>query len=112
MKKLLAVVLLSASSLVSAGSVSWGVSIHSHGFNGSVQSNHYSHRHQHRHYAQPVMYHAPNHYYQPHRVYVEPPRMPDPVYKSPSYYHYRNSCFPYPIHDQYGRVVSHYIRCM
>jgi hypothetical protein len=60
---------------------------------------------------------APQYYYpapvyvQPAPTYVMPPRYPEPVYKTPEYYRQRSSCYPYPIHDMYGRVVYYETRC-
>lgn len=73
------------------------------GVYGSISSYNYQHR-------------PPVYQYQPpvYRQYLEPPQYPDydSRFKPSDYYRNRNSCFPYPINDQFGRVIGYTWRCM
>lgn len=77
------------------------ITVYGSGFYGSIQT------HPDKQYHREI----PRYHHYPRRHYVEPPRYPDPVYKSPRYYRERESCYPYPIYDQYGRLMYYQTRC-
>jgi len=100
-KNIVLSILLVFSGVVSAETYG-SITIYGPGYYGSYQHlPSYNHRQ--------VRPHYPNMY--PHRGYVEPIRRPDPIYKSPDYYYERSSCYPYPIYDQYGRLMYYQTRC-